>query len=442
MKLKICGITNKEDIQICSRYADALGFIVEYPDSPRSLPMEKAKSLIEAVPPLVSSVVVIPDFSKARKILEKLNPTIIQLHGQENPVEVRDFAATANCQIIKACGWENARDYAEYVDMILIDDKYSPLDLDSIRALVDDMNVPIMLAGHLNPDNILDMVTSVSPYGIDAASGVEASPGKKDPELVKRMRKMLDLGSAVGRIVNKEPVVPEFKFFKALTANKSLKLITEIKPASPSKGSLRDISENFQAVAEQMENGGASAISVLVEKMYFGGSPQLLRSVRQNSALPILAKGFIVDYRQIAELALAGADAILLMPRVLEGKGIKLEELLDFASRLGLDAVVEVADGDEMATAIDSGARIIQVNTRDIYGRLDIDLGRARLGKNLPSEIVFVSASGIENEKDIASIIEITDKRVDAILVGSSIMQAPDIYLKVKELVSYTSGVT
>ena len=97
MKLKICGITNLEDLQLCVKYADAVGFIVEYPKSPRSIKIENAKKLIDAVPPFVSSVVVVPDFKKAMMIYSKLKPNILQLHGQETIDDVKTFRKKVSC---------------------------------------------------------------------------------------------------------------------------------------------------------------------------------------------------------------------------------------------------------------------------------------------------------------------------------------------------------
>lgn len=437
MKFKVCGLTTKEDVLACSKYADALGFIVEYPDSPRSLTLEDAQELMKHVPPFITRVAVVPDFNKAVEIRDALMPDMIQLHGKESPQEVQEFARDSRCRIIKACGWERASEFTQNVDMILIDDKYSPLDLDAISTLInemDKMDVQVLIAGHISPDNVLDILSKIRPYGIDVASGVESSPGKKDLEFVKRLRKSIDLGATVGGIVNRERTAPEFRFFNVLAANDPLKVITEIKPSSPSKGELRDVAGDLKNIVEQMDSGGASAISVLVEENKFGGSPALLREVRKHTSLPILAKGFIDDARQMAELAVAGADGVLLMPRVLDAKGMDLGEMIEFASKLGLDALVEVANTEELGQAIECGARMIQVNNRDIYGDLSIDLARSELGSELPAGIIYISASGIETPDDIASVLKISGGRVDGVLVGTSIMQAENIFVKVKEL--------
>lgn len=435
MKLKICGITNQEDLELCTKYADAVGFIVEYPQSPRNISIGKAKKLMKAVPPFVTSVVVIPDFKKTMRIYSKLRPSVIQLHGQETVDDVKILQKKVDCKIIKACGFENALEFSRHVDAVLIDDKYSKVNLDKVNDIIQNSEKPVILAGKLTPKNILDVLEKVDPYAIDVASGVEIKPGKKDPKKVKQFKKKLELGKTVGDIIKNKPTLPNFKFYDNLSNSNSLKLITEIKPASPSGGKLQDVSQNLKEIVKGMEQGGASAVSVLIEKEKFGGSVELLKKVRKMTNLPILAKGFFFNTKQIAEIAVAGANAFLLMIRVVEAQGKNVKELLNFGADLGLDTVVEVSNAEELNKAIISGARIIEVNNRDIYGSLDIDFNHAMIGRYIPENILFVSASGIETAADIRKIYEISQFRVDAILVGTSIMHSQNIVQKIQELI-------
>ena len=435
MKLKICGITNQKDLELCIKYADAVGFIVEYPQSPRSISIEKAKELIKAVPPFMTNIIVVPDFKKAMQIYSKLRPSVIQLHGKETVNDVKKFREKVDCKIIKACGVKNALEFSRHADAVLIDDKYSKINLDEVNEVIKKIDKPVILAGHLTPENILDVLEKVRPYAVDVASGVEIKPGKKDPDKVKQLKKKLELGKTLGDIVKNKSFLHSFRFYEKLSIGNDLKIITEIKPASPAKGRLQDVSKNLKEIINAMENGGASAISVLVEKEKFDGSIELLKKVRNLTGLPVLAKGFFFNMRQLAEVALAGADAFLLMIRVVEAQGQSVRDLLNFGRGLGLDAVVEISNREELDKALSSGARIIEINNRDIYGDLNIDLKNVMLGRNLPNGIIFISASGIENAADIQEICKISRSCVDAVLVGTSIMQSENIKDKVSELV-------
>jgi indole-3-glycerol phosphate synthase len=425
MKLKICGITNEKDLEICCKYADAVGFIVDYPPSPRSISVKKAKELLGLVPPFTSRVVVIPDFKKAMKICSELKPEIVQLHGEETIPQVENFRKKIGCKIIKACSYKDAISFSKCVDAVLIDDKYSPYDLNKVNEIIKNVDKPVILAGHITPDNISDIL-KINPYAIDVASGVEAEPGRKSLEKIRKLRKRIDTGTLVGRIIKNKNLKP-FNFYKKLKG-KDLKIIAEIKPASPSSGKLREVCD-LRDIIKSIEKGGASALSVLVEEE-FGGSLLLLSKVRKLTSLPILAKGFFSSPNEIANVAKAGADAFLLMSRIAEP-----EELLRKGEALGLDAVVEVANANELEEAMKLGANIIEINNRDIYGDLCIDFEKALLGSNLPEDILFISASGIGCVRDLQKLYDISRKRINAFLVGTSIMKSKNVQAKVEELV-------
>jgi indole-3-glycerol phosphate synthase len=435
MRLKICGITNKEDLSFCASYADAVGFIVGYPKSPRNISIEKAKQLISYVPPFTNAVVVIPDFNKAITIYNALKPDIIQLHGNENVEDVKAFRKHVQCKIIKACSVKDALEYSKHVDAILIDDKYGKYDLSKVKSIIKKSKKPVILAGHLTLENILDVLEKVHPYGIDVASGIERKPGEKHLALVKQFRKKLELGGIVGSIVQQKSNTPTSQLYQKLTQKNQVHIITEIKPASPSKGNLRDIKNDLKNITSAMDTGGVSAISVLVEPSYFNGYIEFIKKIRNYTSLPIIAKGFFFKPCHITEVANAGANAFLLMMRVIESQGSDLQQLIHYGASIGLDAMVEVGTSDELCTAVESGAKIIEINNREIYGDLNIDFNRVIIGKNLPKGIVLISASGIMQSQDIKNIYNKSNSRVNAVLIGTSVMQSDNPKIMVKKFV-------
>ena len=185
---------------------------------------------------------------------------------------------------------------------------------------------------------------------------------------------------------------------------------------------------------KEFEKGKVSAISVLVEKEKFGGSIDLLKEVRKHTKLPISAKGFFFEPEHIREVALAGADMFLLMVRVVKAEGKDLAELIRYGRSLNMEPVVEVHTAEELETAIGSGAKIIEINNRNIYDDLSIDFENSALGKDLPDELVFISASGVDTKSDIEKIQAISGNRVDAILIGSTLMRSKNISNKLKSL--------
>lgn len=205
-------------------------------------------------------------------------------------------------------------------------------------------------------------------------------------------------------------------------------VIAEIKRRSPSKGELRrdlDVAE----IARSYDANGASAISVLTDGSFFGGSAADLQLARANSELPVLQKDFIVDEYQLYEARSMGADAVLLIVRVLDG-GL-LGELLGLAGELELDVLVEVHSAQELNRAADAGARIIGVNNRDL-DTFEVSLQTAMdLRPMIPDGVVAVSESGIRNGDDVRRL---RDGGYDAILVGETLMTAVDPGAKLAEL--------
>jgi len=204
-------------------------------------------------------------------------------------------------------------------------------------------------------------------------------------------------------------------------------IISEIKPASPSLGSIRTVDPRQAAL--DMEAGGACAISVLTEPHYFSGSIESLEAVRKAVDIPILRKDFIVDEYQLYEAKHHGADAVLLMVSVL---GDQVKSFLEAAHSLGLEALVEAHDEAELGLAVESGAKLIGINNRNLKD-LKVDLATTgRLAPRVPEGRTIVSESGVKTPEDLKTVLSYG---AHAALVGSSIMRAPDVRTAVAALV-------
>ncbi len=205
-----------------------------------------------------------------------------------------------------------------------------------------------------------------------------------------------------------------------------LSLIAEYKPRSPSRGAIRPDARPEDIARAYLPH--AAAISCLVDGPYFGGSYAALRRVRETAPQPVLAKGFFVTEFQVREAASHGADAILLMASLLPPAS--LESLLNLASTLGLDALIEVHDAAELAEVLPLGAAVIGVNSRDLT-TLEIDLDHARrLLTKVPADRVRVAESGLDTLEDIDRVRD----RADGVLIGTAFMRAPDPGGRIVEL--------
>lgn len=223
---------------------------------------------------------------------------------------------------------------------------------------------------------------------------------------------------------------PPPRDFAAALRVPGVRLIAEVKRASPSKGLLR---HDFDAVALacEYEANGAAAISVLTDQHFFQGSLDHLRAVRQNVDLPVLRKDFILDSYQVYEARAAGADATLLIVVAL-GDG-DLKALHRLVHELGMTALVEVHNETELERALEIGPRIVGVNNRDLR-TFEVDLETtARLRPLVPAEVVLVAESGVHTREDVARLAAIG---ADAMLVGEALVRAEDIGQKVQELVA------
>ncbi len=207
-----------------------------------------------------------------------------------------------------------------------------------------------------------------------------------------------------------------------------LRLIAEVKKASPSGGLLRkdfDLSE----ILSVYEKKAVDAISVLTDKRFFGGSIDYLKSAQRQTTRPLLRKDFIIDEYQVYESRVYGADAILLIVSALERS--HLIDLMGQAEELSLDCLVEVHDLKELDTALYCGSQIIGINNRNLK-TLEVNIETTyKLIKDIPDDRVIVSESGIEKREDVEGI---ESTKVDAILIGTSIMKADDVGEKIDEL--------
>jgi len=224
---------------------------------------------------------------------------------------------------------------------------------------------------------------------------------------------------------------PPARSLSAALKGTSLKLIAEVKKASPSRGI---ICRDFDPIriARIYAASGASAISVLTEEKYFMGSLAYLKAIRDglgSSCPPLLRKDFIIDPYQVYESRGSGADALLLIAAILTPG--RLKELLDLSHQLGMECLVEVHNENEIKTVLTSNAGIIGINNRDLKTfKVDIRTTE-RLRPLIPPDRLVVSESGIRNRDDIQKM-----KRwgVSAVLVGEALVAAPDIGAKMKEL--------
>jgi indole-3-glycerol phosphate synthase len=209
--------------------------------------------------------------------------------------------------------------------------------------------------------------------------------------------------------------------FLAAIRRPGLSLIAEHKRRSPSAGAIREDLE-LADVVRAYERGGASAVSVLTEGSSFGGSLEDLATARAATALPILRKDFIVDRYQLLEAAAAGADAVLLIVAALAPEDLR--SLHDEAAALGLDALVEVHDADELEVALSLGASLIGINNRNL-ATLEVDTGTTfALLERVAGAAAVVAESGFSTR---AQLDELERAGVDAVLIGEALMRAAEI---------------
>lgn len=210
-------------------------------------------------------------------------------------------------------------------------------------------------------------------------------------------------------------------FFAALSAGPPIRLIAEVKKASPSKGVIRADFDPVE-IARIYAAHGASCLSVLTDVQYFQGSLEYLKAVRAAVSLPILRKDFILDPYQVYEARAAGADAVLLIAECLDDCGLR--SLHNLILELGMTPLVELYEPSNLPRVLEAGATLIGVNNRNLH-TFEVDLEHSiRLHAQVPKECVFVSESGIRSRADA---VRLEAAGVEAILVGESLMRQLDI---------------
>jgi len=211
-------------------------------------------------------------------------------------------------------------------------------------------------------------------------------------------------------------------FFKRLEkpGAAGINVIAEIKRASPSKGIIRPDLDVIK-YASDYELGGASALSVLTDSRYFKGSVQDLKKARKTTSLPVLRKDFIISSYQIYESSLIGADAVLLIVRILSSQ--QLKDYIDLCIKIGIDVLVETHSKEDIEAAISAGAKLIGINNRNLSSfETDVEIS-ARLASLLTPDLVAVAESGIKGCRDIEKL---RDAGIWNFLIGESLVRASD----------------
>ena len=216
--------------------------------------------------------------------------------------------------------------------------------------------------------------------------------------------------------------------FSAALTRPGINILAELKPASPSRGVIRDPFDPI-TLATSLEAAGAAALSVLTEGEFFRGSLKNLRDARENVQLPVLRKDFIFDPWQVWESRANDADSFLLIVATLRDQ--QLIELIGLGRELGMEPVVEVHTSEELSRAIEAGSKIIGINNRNLK-TLDVRIETSwELIEQIPDECIAVSESGIRTPGDVARLHA---AGFDAFLVGTSLMLAPDPAAALAEL--------
>ena len=216
----------------------------------------------------------------------------------------------------------------------------------------------------------------------------------------------------------------------AALRSKTIRLIAEVKKASPSKGVLKRDLKHVELAKTYAQNG-AAAISVLTEVKHFQGSLKHLEKIKKEVSIPVLRKDFIFDEYQIYESAYYGADALLLIAAIINQK--QLGELISLSHSLGMECLVEVHNEKELERALSNDVNIIGINNRDLNTfNVNIDTTR-KLCNLIPEDKIVVSESGIRNKNDV---VKVRKWGVNAVLIGESLVTSDDIPAKMKELIA------
>jgi indole-3-glycerol phosphate synthase len=249
---------------------------------------------------------------------------------------------------------------------------------------------------------------------------------EKTKERVETAKGIISLDDLKNEVSLME-ITDDFPFKKALGGD-DISIIAEVKKASPSKGLIAEDFDYLQ-IAKDYEDAGASAISVLTEPYFFMGSDDYLKEIADNVSIPVLRKDFVVDEYMIWEAKALGASAVLLIVSILDI--VQLKKYLDLAHELGLSAIVETHDGDEIMRALTVGAEIIGVNNRNLNDfTVDIE-NSINLRRCVSGDVIFISESGIKTKEDVTRLKE---NDVDAVLIGETLMKSDDKKAMISEL--------
>jgi indole-3-glycerol phosphate synthase len=225
------------------------------------------------------------------------------------------------------------------------------------------------------------------------------------------------------------PLAPPVRgFLKALQSATPPALIAEVKKASPSAGLIRPDFDPV-AIANLYESAGAACLSVLTDEKYFQGHLNYLRDIRQQVSIPVMRKEFIIDRYQIAEARLAGADCVLLIAECLDDA--LMQDLYDYARRLGMDVLIELYDVENVSRVLATGTQLLGINNRDLRTFVTSLEHTFRVKQLIPDDVLLVSESGIATHADV---IRLREGGVGAVLVGESLMRKPDVTAAVHEL--------
>lgn len=236
----------------------------------------------------------------------------------------------------------------------------------------------------------------------------------------------LDMMRELAKLKSSETGGP-FAFEQALR-KENVSFICECKKASPSKGLIAP-SFSYLEIAKEYETAGADCISVLTEPKWFLGNDEYLKEIAEAVSIPCLRKDFTVDEYQIYQAKVLGASAVLLICSILTEDQMK--DYIRICDSIGLSALVEVHDEQELKTALNTGARIIGVNNRNLKDfSVDTDNSR-RLRELIPPNVLFVSESGVRTAEDVAALRKIG---ADAVLIGETLMRESDKRAKLAEL--------
>lgn len=243
-------------------------------------------------------------------------------------------------------------------------------------------------------------------------------------EIIEKKRSELDAQSSavkLSAVKNRAAHQPAARSLIEAVTGPDLAVIAEFKRRSPSAGAINETADPA-ATARLYEAAGAAALSVLTERSHFGGSLADLDHIRRATSLPILRKDFIFDDYQIYESRALGADAILLIAGVLDGSGLR--HAIEEAAKAGLEALVEAHDEEQLQDALAAGAHLVGINNRDL-NTFDVDLSTVeRLRPTVPDGIPVVSESGCRSAADVERL---RTARVDAVLIGGTLMSSEDI---------------